>query len=145
MKILNKIEKIKKKSNFFLNKMLDLFSSVKSLIKLDEVSIDNAIFRLHYKATFILLITGSILVTAKQYFGEPISCIVAAEIPQKVMDTYCWIESTFTLPDMWNKAVGSEVAHPGVGAHTASSEKKYHKYYQWVCFFLFGQGEFYLN
>lgn len=119
--------------------MLELFKSVKKLTKLDEVTIDNLIFRLHYKATFILLVTSSILVTAKQYFGDPISCVVD-DIPQKVMDTYCWIESTFTLPDLLDAVVGEHVAHPGVGLAPGSAAK-YHKYYQWVCFFLFGQGK----
>jgi hypothetical protein len=121
--------------------MLDLFGSVKKLTKLDEVNIDNFVFRLHYKATFILLVSCSILVTAKQYFGDPINCIVDEGIPQKVMDTYCWIESTFTLPDLMHAVVGVQVPHPGVGGATDESEVKYHKYYQWVCFFLFGQGE----
>merc|ERR1711936_1184682 len=76
--------------------MLDVFGSVKGLIKLDEICIDNTIFRLHYKATFVILVTASLLVTAKQYIGDPIDCIVE-EIPRDVMDTYCWIHSTFSL------------------------------------------------
>ena len=34
--------------------MLDVFGSVKDLIKLDKICIDNTIFRLHYKARHIL-------------------------------------------------------------------------------------------
>ena len=41
-------------------------------------------------------------------------------VPTGIMNTYCWIHSTFTV-------VGK------------GEEKKYHKYYQWVCFFLFLQ------
>jgi len=36
--------------------MFDVFGSVKGLIKLDSVCIDNNVFRLHYKATFVILV-----------------------------------------------------------------------------------------
>ena len=63
--------------------MFSLLGDVKGLIKLDKLCIDNNVFRLHYKvrlpkkkmwnyliqATFIILLTASILVTAKQYMG----------------------------------------------------------------------------
>lgn len=119
--------------------MFDVFGSVKGLLKLDTVCIDNNLFRLHYKATVIILIAFSLLVTSRQYIGDPIDCIVD-EIPLHVMDTYCWIFSTFTIPNRLSGKVGKEVAHPGVSAHeSAKDEVKYHKYYQWVCFVLFFQ------
>ncbi len=34
----------------------------------------------------------------RQYIGDPIDCIVE-EIPNNVMDTYCWIHSTFSVPN----------------------------------------------
>ena len=74
--------------------MFDVFGSVKGFIKLDSICIDNNVFRLHYKATFIVLVVSSLLVTSKQYIGDPIDCMVE-EIPNGVMDTYCWIHSTF--------------------------------------------------
>jgi hypothetical protein len=46
--------------------MFDVFGSVKGLIKLDSVCIDNNVFRLHYKATFIILVVCSLLVTSRQ-------------------------------------------------------------------------------
>ena len=70
--------------------MFSVLGDVKGLIKLDKLCIDNNVFRLHYKvhgcerrdfskvcnqiqlglqATFIILLTASILVTAKQYMG----------------------------------------------------------------------------
>lgn len=52
--------------------MFDVFGSVKGLLKLDQVCIDNNIFRLHYKATVIILIAFSLLVTSRQYIGDPI-------------------------------------------------------------------------
>lgn len=113
--------------------MFDVFGSVKGLLKLDQVCIDNNMFRLHYKATVIVLIAFSLLVTSRQYIGDPIDCIVD-EIPLGVMDTYCWIYSTFTIPNRMVGVAGRDMVQPGVVSHTeGSDEVKYHKYYQWVC------------
>ena len=67
--------------------MFDVFGSVKGLIKLDSVCIDNNVFRLHYKATFVILVVASLLVTSKQYIGDPIDCIVE-EIPNNVRPNF---------------------------------------------------------
>ena len=63
--------------------MLDVFGQVKSLVKLDDICIDNNVFRLHYKITGVILILASLLVTSRQYIGDPIDCIVE-EIPPDV-------------------------------------------------------------
>lgn len=119
--------------------MFDVFGSVKGLLKLDSVNIDNNIFRLHYKATVIVLIAFSLVVTSRQYIGDPIDCIVEG-VPGNVMDTYCWIHSTFTIPDrLASERIGHDVPHPGVGIKREGDSVKYHKYYQWVCFVLFFQ------
>ena len=116
--------------------MYDVFGSVKGLLKLDSVNIDNTIFRLHYKATVIVLICLSLLVTSRQYIGDPIDCIVEG-VPDNVMDTYCWIQSTFTIPA--SKMNEINLPHPGVQPQQEGDQVKYHQYYQWVCFVLFFQ------
>ena len=68
--------------------MFDVFTPVKGLMKLETICIDNNVFRLHYKATFIILAVCSILVTSKTYIGDPIDCIVE-EIPQDVSREFC--------------------------------------------------------
>ena len=68
--------------------MFDVFGDVKALFKLESVATDNVVFRLHYKATFIILAVCSILVTAKTYIGDPIDCIVE-EIPPEVSKEFC--------------------------------------------------------
>lgn len=118
--------------------MLQVFSSLRSLLKIDAVCIDNTVFKLHYKATVIILVTFSLIVTSRQYIGDPIDCIVD-EIPLNVMDTYCWIYSTYTVPNKLTGRIGKDVIQPGVGSHVDGDELKYHKYYQWVCFALFFQ------
>lgn len=119
--------------------MYDVFGSIRGLLKLDSVSIDNNIFRLHYKATMFVLVAFSILVTQKQYFGDPIDCIVD-KIPSNLMDTYCWIHSTYTIPDLVG-ASRDVVPHPGVANANQmdNHEVVYHKYYQWVTLFLYLQ------
>lgn len=119
--------------------MFDVFGSLKGLLRIDTVCIDNNVFRLHYKATVIILVAFSLLVTSRQYIGDPIDCIVD-DIPLSVMDTYCWIYSTFTIPNRLTGTVGKDVVQPGVAGHVeGEDEVKYHKYYQWVCFVLFFQ------
>ena len=86
--------------------MFDVFGSVKSLLKLDSVCIDNNVFRLHYKATVVILVAFSLLVTSRQYIGDPIDCIVDSSIGGDIMDTYCWIHSTYTVPDKLDAQVG---------------------------------------
>ena len=44
-----------------------------------------------------LLFIGCILVTANDLIGNTIDCI-SANIPGNVLNTYCWIMSTFSVP-----------------------------------------------
>lgn len=93
--------------------------------------------------------------TASEFFGDPISCIVGVE-EDHVIDTYCWIKSTFTMSDYSLRQVGKTVAQPGVstpddpdaiyGDDDAIAKKwTFANYYQWVVFFLFFQAAtFYL-
>lgn len=118
---------------------MDVFGSLRSVLKIDQVCVDNNVFRLHYKVTVIFLLACSVLVTSRQYFGDPIDCIQRDDIPANIIDTYCWIHATFTLPKAFNKTVGVEVPHPGVDKYSPGEERTYHKYYQWVCFVLFFQ------
>lgn len=69
--------------------------------------------------------------------GDPISCINDGAIPNHVINTYCWITYTFTIPGQHGKHVGTEVASSGLG--NDNDEKTYHSYYQWVPFVLFFQ------
>lgn len=72
--------------------------------------------------------------------GDPIACINDGAVPGHVINTYCWITHTFTLPYQIHKPVGTHVAHPGVGGFVeGENEQRYHSYYQWVPFMLFFQ------
>ncbi|KYQ57516.1 Innexin shaking-B [Trachymyrmex zeteki] len=121
--------------------MLDIFRGLKSLIKISHIHIDSAVFRLHYSLTVILLIAFSLIVTTRQYVGNPIDCIHSKDLPEDVLNTYCWIHSTYTITAAYRKREGLEVPFPGVdnSKSYSESERKEYKYYQWVCFMLFLQ------
>ncbi|XP_069952981.1 innexin inx2 isoform X1 [Cherax quadricarinatus] len=134
--------------------MFDLFGAIHHLLKIDQVKIDNLIFTLHYRVTAIILLAFSILVTKRQYFGDPIDCMVDA-INSNTIDVFCWIQSTYTIPALTGGVVGEEVAHPGVASRVSILQKndevgeeyviRHHSYYQWVVlFFFFQAGMFYI-
>jgi len=119
------------------------------LKKSDPASIDNFAFKLHYRATFVVLLVSMALVSARQYIGDPIQCI-ADGIPGGTMDLYCWIHSTFSVPSRWGeikdeygvghpREISSDVPHPGIAPVEDGEEVVHHKYYQWVVFVLFLQ------
>lgn len=118
------------------------------LKKSDPASIDNFGFKLHYRATFVVLLVCMALVSARQYIGDPIQCI-ADGVPGGAMDLYCWIHSTFSVPGSWGeiteeygvgspKEISQDQPHPGV-APPDEDNVVHHKYYQWVVFVLFLQ------
>ncbi|XP_076316134.1 innexin inx1-like [Tachypleus tridentatus] len=118
--------------------MIHLFGVLKHAFKRRSEVIDNAVFRLHWLFTSTLLMVFSIMITAKQYVGQSISCMKTDGIPEDIMNAYCWIHTTFTIPEAFRKTVGVDVPHPGID-NTKMGEKKYYAYYQWVCFVLFLQ------
>ena len=90
------------------NLIKDIGGELKKLIKFDSIKIDNNVFRLHYKATFLFMFCASLLTTLHTYVGDPIDCIVDKKIPQEMMDSYCWIHSTYSIPSRWNAKVGTD-------------------------------------
>ena len=65
-----------KKGGAISRMALDLLKSAKTILKTDELTIDNGVFKLHYRATLALLVGSSLIGVAKQYFGDPINCQV---------------------------------------------------------------------
>ncbi|XP_068912043.1 innexin shaking-B isoform X3 [Tenebrio molitor] len=117
---------------------MDLLRGVYMLTQVNHVTIDNLIFRLHSNATVILLVTFSIAVTTRQYVGNPIDCVHTRDIPEEVLNTYCWIHSTYTVIDAFRKVPGNQASYPGV-QNSGKLPIKQVKYYQWVAFTLFFQ------
>jgi hypothetical protein len=62
------------------------------------------------------------------------------EHTDEVLDTFCWIHSTYTVTTAFYRQVGVEVPFPGVD-NTRGNEKdiKVYRFYQWVSFCLLFQ------
>ncbi|KAL3191565.1 hypothetical protein MRX96_059664 [Rhipicephalus microplus] len=116
--------------------MFHLLGSLSKLFRLRKVHIDGNVFRLHTGATVALLMSFSILLTAKEYVGTPIDCHCPT-LPKGVVDSFCWVESTFSLRELFNASYNGTIVYPGVGH--GRGERKYHTYYQWTCFLMFAQ------
>lgn len=120
--------------------MIDVFRSLKSLVKVSHITTDSQIFRLHYSFTVITLLAFCIIVTTRQYVGDPIDCVkFSDQIPSSLLNLYCWIHKTYYIRSSMGKRVGIDVPAPGVDFSSDPSEFRYHKYYQWVAFVLFIQ------
>ena len=117
--------------------------------KRDPATIDNFAFKLHYRVTFVVMLVCMMLVSTRQFIGDPINCM-ADGVPGGTLDLYCWIHSTFSVVSRWGSvqdeygeglphSVGMEQPHPGVAPPKPGEEVVYHRYYQWVVFVLFLQ------
>ncbi|XP_067000640.2 innexin inx7 [Anabrus simplex] len=102
-------------------------------------SIDNFVFKLHYKVTFWSLLASTIIVSSQQYIGEHIRCISDKGVPTNVLETYCFFTTTFTVVRHLDPLHVDDIAHAGVGPLVGDEEVVHHAYYQWVPFVLFGQ------
>ncbi|XP_053947560.1 innexin inx7 [Anastrepha ludens] len=123
--------------------MLNVFSSVAPYLKFNPkyVIVDNFVFKLHYRWSFVILLVATILVCSRQYFGDHIKCI-SGTIPEHVINTYCFFTPTFTLVRHLNNSALDKgiIFQPGIGPEESENEEvKRHAYYQWVPFVLFGQ------
>lgn len=123
--------------------LFGMVSAVAGFVKvrylIDKAIIDNMVFRCHYRITSALLFVCCIIVTANNLIGEPISCINDGAVPIHVINTFCWITYTFTIPRATYQHIGTQVANYGLG-NEYDNDKRYHSYYQWVPFMLFFQG-----
>ncbi|XP_033241899.1 innexin inx6 isoform X1 [Drosophila miranda] len=85
-----------------------MYAAVKPLSKYlrqKTVRIYDPIFTLHSKCTIVILLTCTILLSAKQYFGEPILCISTSSHTEYIQ-SYCWTMGTYILPTESNSSAG---------------------------------------
>lgn len=124
---------------------MEIFKGLTTVLKIKEVLVDNHVWQLHYRVTALLLLGSAALVASRQHFGDPIDCITRDDVPSKLMDTYCWVHGTFTLPDSCNGTEGLDIPHPCINnyvhrysprSHAEEERRTYHTYYQWVYFVL---------
>ncbi|XP_044317197.1 innexin inx6 [Drosophila rhopaloa] len=86
-----------------------MYAAVKPLsnyLRLKTVRIYDPIFTLHSKCTIVILLTCTFLLSAKQYFGEPILCI-SSEKHTEYVQSYCWTMGTYILPAEGEKGSSS--------------------------------------
>nr|QDR50930.1 innexin 7 [Heliconius melpomene] len=104
-------------------------------------TIENTVFKLHYKMTVTILLAFVVLVCAREYFGDHIKCISDQGVPDHVIQTYCFFMATFTIVRHYNESLleGGFLPHPGVGPILSTDQTLNHTYYQWVPFVLFIQ------
>lgn len=71
-----------------------------------------------------------------------VDCVIDffRDIPEDVLNTYCWIHSTYTVEG--GGIPGKDSAYPGVRPAGPSSIRRPARYYQWVAFVLFIQVRF---
>ncbi|XP_011548257.2 innexin inx2 [Plutella xylostella] len=121
--------------------MIDLFMPFRAFLKFENVCTDNNVFRMHYKVTVIMLLVFTLLVTSKQFFGEPIHCMsYDSDKNVDAINSYCWIYGTYTLASRLQGIEGKHNAYNGVGPGNMEDDAQIkHTYYQWVCFVLLGQ------
>lgn len=73
-------------------------------LKVPEIKTGSVLFRVHSIFTTVILLMGSLIITATQYVGRPISCMTDG-VSTKIINTYCWITSTFIMPDAFRREV----------------------------------------
>jgi len=133
--------------------MITLFSSIGDHIpifkreKLLEPLSEGYISRLHYRGTCLLIMAMMMMVTCPEWISGKesfIDCMHGGSIPDEVINSYCWISGTFSVPRHYrdfDTQVGWDVSQTGVGPYNPDKDYiEVKAYYQWVPFVLFLQG-----
>merc|ERR1712130_708917 len=131
---------IHRRTHSFEDSKMSLFSTfktgknyIKRKDKRKSPRADNFVFRLHYQFTFGILWVAMMLVAGQNYIdssGSAIQCMQdkGNGVPGKIMNNYCWIMSTYTLPRLWDGETNIDFIHPGVGPVEDGEEKVYHNF-----------------
>jgi hypothetical protein len=118
-------------------RMLNLLGGMRGTLRVKRA--EGWLLWLHSRATPVTLVGFSLVLAARQFVGNPIECDHSKDIPSAVLDTFCWIHSTYTIPASFGKKVGIEVPYPGVDHSKGRAQTKVYRFYQWVAFLLFFQ------
>lgn len=94
-----------------------MYSAVKPLSKYlqyKSIRIYDAVFTIHSKCTVVILLTCSLLLSARQYFGDPIQCI-SEERNINYVQSYCWTMGTYIVKlDNFSARPALPTTHRGV-------------------------------
>lgn len=83
--------------------MIDKFIPLGAFFRLETACVDNPIFRLQYRFTVPLLLVFTLMVSTKQFFGEPIHCIGDTNNDRVAINSFCWINGTYTVKKLTSK------------------------------------------
>lgn len=116
--------------------MLSLFENLKSFFTYRNISTEGLVFKMHYRATVCIILAFCLMVAAKEYVGDPINCIHDKTLHHDVINTFCWIHSTFSVKSAFLNKVGIDISYPGIANSLGGQQRREYRYYQWVVFFL---------
>lgn len=77
--------------------VFNAISPIFKLLRVKNVDIYNAVFKLNTRLTVMLLLIFSVLVSAHEILGEPMQC----DSGEKLNDI-CWINGTYIIPSAIN-------------------------------------------
>lgn len=127
----------------FVTKLQKVFSQ-----SAKKVTSHGTTFWLSSYVTAVALFAAAIVMTSRQYWGDPIDCTQSEMgIPGNMLDTYCWVHTTHITPreliDAYGEKEDNRVS-PGLPRHGTYSngqetEEHYITYYQWIVFGLLAQ------
>jgi len=110
--------------------MTHILSDLANYFTLDEINIDNWTFKLYYKVSMVICMTGATVGIASQYFGDPISCEFQG-ISSDVAQDYCWIHGSSYIAPQYQTHMKCIVDLDGVESADDAPDTSY---YQWVTF-----------
>ncbi|KAH1016729.1 innexin inx2 [Dendroctonus ponderosae] len=111
--------------------MQDFLRNFQNLIRNDNARTDNNVFQLYYKFSVIMFFVFSILLSSKQYFGDPIHCDVES-LKKEIVDVICWSSGTFTVQETLQDTYLSSQSLGGLGNEVGKTTYSL-LYYQWIC------------
>ncbi|EAA11594.3 AGAP006241-PA [Anopheles gambiae str. PEST] len=118
--------------------MLEFVRPLQSILQIKQVNSTDLVWRLHCRVTVFLLLLASLLLSARQYFGNPIDCVIGSgTVSSSTMNEFCWIMGTYISndPNFVLDSTDLVKINAKIG-HIPESERSYQKYYQWVVFIL---------
>jgi len=110
--------------------MAHLLADLVSYFTLDEINIDNWVFKLYYKVSTVLCMLGASIGVAQGYFGKPITCQFNG-INSELADDFCWMHGSSYIPSEYQPHMKCIVDQDKVINEDTAPQTQY---YQWVTF-----------
>jgi len=113
--------------------MAHLLADLVSYFTLDEINIDNWVFKLYYKVSTVLCMLGASIGVAQGYFGKPITCQFNG-INSELADDFCWMHGSAYIPPEYQPHMKCIVDQDYRNQTEFESLAPQTQYYQWVTF-----------